>query len=79
MEGNKAGEMSIKEASDFWDEHDFLEFRDVKEVTDIKFEIKKKKYVGLDLDLYEKICREAKKLHKTSESLIQNWLREKVT
>jgi hypothetical protein len=79
MKENKVGEMSVREASDFWDEHDFFEFKDIEEVTDIKFELKKKKYVGLDLDLYEKIRATARKLHKTSESLIQDWLREKVS
>lgn len=38
---NKPIEMTISEASDFFDEHDIFEFDDVKEVTDIKF-----KFVG---------------------------------
>jgi len=44
MEKNdKIKDMSIYEASDFWDEHDFGEFDDVKEVEEIKFSLKKKK------------------------------------
>ena len=44
-------DISIYEASDFWDEHDFGEFRNVKEVSEIKFSLKKKRCVGIDKDL----------------------------
>ena len=47
----KEGEMTIREASDFWDDHDFFEFENIKEVSNSRFKIKKKKYVGLDSDL----------------------------
>lgn len=40
--------ISIYEASDFWDEHYFTEFEDVKEVKDIRFTLTKKKYIGVD-------------------------------
>jgi len=51
----KYDDISIYEASDFWDEHDFGEFHEVKEVSEIKFTLKKKKYVGIDKDLYDQI------------------------
>ena len=35
----KIEDMSIYEASEFWDEHDFGEFVDVKEVKEIKFSL----------------------------------------
>jgi hypothetical protein len=69
--------MSIYEASDFWDEHDFSEFDDVQEIKDIKFRLIKKKYVGLDLGIYTKIRKKAKKLKIAEDVLINNWLREK--
>ena len=72
----KKKEMSIYEASDFWDEHDFGEFDDVKEVKGIKFSLKKKKYVGIDVDLYSLIKSKAKKLHKTEDILINELLGE---
>jgi len=74
----KLEEMSIREASDFWDEHDFTEFDDVEEVKDMRFELQKKKYIGLDMDLYNKVEHEAKRLNKSSENLIKEWLEEKV-
>jgi hypothetical protein len=37
----------------------------------------KKKYVGLDLGIYNKIRKKAKKLKTDEDVLINNWLREK--
>ena len=71
-------DMSIYEASDFWDEHDFSEFEDVEEVKDIRFSLTKKKYIGVDTDLYSKIKKKAKNLQTTEDLLINEWLREKV-
>jgi len=78
MERNDKGkDMSIYEASNFWDEHDFGEFDDVQEVRDIKFSIKKKKYVGIDRELYSIIKSKAKALNKSEDTLINEWLSEK--
>lgn len=74
----KLEDMTIYEASDFWDEHDFTEFDDVREVKDIKFDFSRKKYIGVDYELFKKIEGKAKRLHKSSESLINEWLYEKV-
>ncbi len=79
MKKSKIKEMTISEASSFFDEHDIFEFEDVREVTDVKFKLKKKKYVGLDIDLFKKIRNRARKLHKSEDSLIQEWLAEKVS
>jgi hypothetical protein len=70
-------EMSVMEASDFWDEHDFGEFDDVKMVRSIEFSLRKKKYVGINEDLYSAIKKKAKKLHKSEDTLINKWLSEK--
>ena len=70
--------ISIYEASDFWDEHYFTEFEDVKEVEDIRFTLTKKKYIGVDIALYAKIKKKAKKLHKREDDLISEWLKEKI-
>ena len=40
-------EMSLYEASDFRDQHDFGEFDDIKEMRDIKFSLKRKSTWGL--------------------------------
>lgn len=72
-------DMSIYEASDFWDEHDFGEFEDVEEIKGMRFIAKKRKYVGIDFKLYSKIKNKAKKLHITEDVLINEWLKEHVT
>jgi len=77
MTRSKGKDMSIYEASDFWDEHTFSEFDDVQEVKDIRFSLVKKKYIGVDTDLYSKIRKKARKLHMTEDILITEWLREK--
>ncbi len=78
MKKSKHKEMTILEASDYFDEHDIFEFEDVREVTDVKFKLQKKKYVGLDMELFKKIKSKAKKLHKSEDLLIKEWLMEKV-
>ncbi len=78
MKKSKHKEMTISEASDYFDEHDIFEFEDVREVTDIKFKLQKKKYVGLDMELFKKIKSKAKRLHKSEDLLIKEWLMEKV-
>ena len=70
-------DMSINDASDFWDEHDFGEFDDVQEVDEIKFSFKKKKYVGIDMELYFIIKNKARTLNKPEDALIKEWLTEK--
>lgn len=72
-------DMSIYEASDFWDEHDFGEFDDVEEVKGFQFSLEKKKYVGIDSDLYAIIKKKAKTLNKSEDVLINEWLSEKAT
>ena len=80
MQKNKEiKDMSIHEASGFWDEHDFSEFNDVTEVKDMKFSLCKKKYIGIDMDVYKKLRKEARRLKKTEDMLISEWLKEKMS
>jgi len=39
-------DMSVYEASDFWDDHDFTEFGDIQEGKDIQFTFNKRKHFG---------------------------------
>ena len=75
MKKNKDN-ISIFEASEFWDEHDLFEFDDVNEVNDVEFKLKKKKYIPLDDDIYRQIIPLAKNQHKSSEELITDWIKE---
>ena len=76
---NSNEEMSVYEASDFWDEHDFEEFDDVKEAKDVRFVLKRKKYVGIDEELFAIIKLKAKRLNMPEDKLISEWLSEKAT
>ena len=78
MRKNKSKQITIIEAGDYFDEHDIFNFKDVKEVKNIKFRLSKKKYIAVDMNLFKKIQSKAKKLHKNEESLIQEWLMEMV-
>ena len=78
MKKSKPKEMSISEASDYFDEHDIFEFEDAKEVKDVECKLQKKIYIGIDIELFKKIRRKAKKLHKSEDLLIKEWLNEKV-
>ena len=64
-------DMSVREASDFWDEHEFGEFEDAQEVHDLVFNLRKKKYIGLDPDLYEIIRQKAAALKTSEEEIIR--------
>ncbi|MBM4333891.1 MAG: hypothetical protein FJ117_22195 [Deltaproteobacteria bacterium] len=74
----KIKDMSIYEASEFWDDHNFLEFEDIEEIENVRFSLKKKKYIGLDMTLYKKIKDKADKLHLPEDDLINKWLLEKI-
>ena len=71
--------MTLQEASDFWDEHDLTEFEDAQEVFDLRFRLTRKKYVGIDAAMYDRIRGKAKELHTTADHLIETWLYEKVS
>ena len=69
--------LSVYEVSDFWDEHDFGEFDDVKEEKGMQFLLRRKKYVGIDMDLHVIIKSKAKALNESEDALINEWLSEK--
>lgn len=77
MQKSKRKSMSILEASNFFDEHDMFEREGAVEVKDIKFALTRKKYVGVDSALFNKIKSKAKKLHVNEDDLINAWLKEK--
>ncbi len=78
MKTDELQSLTLQEASDFWDEHDFTEFDDVVEVRDLSFRLTRKKYVGIDAAMYDRIRGKANALHTTAEHLIEEWLLERV-
>jgi len=49
------------------------------EVEEVRFALKRKKYMGIDWDLYAIIKMKAKTLNKPEDALINEWLSEKAT
>ncbi|MBI3587420.1 MAG: hypothetical protein HY088_09855 [Ignavibacteriales bacterium] len=68
--------MTVKDASEFWDDKTFFDFDDVKEV---KFDVKikgERHYVRLDDDIAKKIQSFSRKKH-VSEQYVVNVLLKK--
>lgn len=70
-------DMTFEELSDFFDEHDLSDLGEVEEVHDFQIQLKRKKYVGLEQKLYQKIALQAKKRHLSVDALVNLWLSEK--
>ena len=68
----KLKEMSIYEASIFWDEHDFTEFEDVKEVKDVRFLLSKKSILVLTSPYTQKLKRKLKNYTKVKMIWLMN-------
>lgn len=80
MVKNKIPEnMTLDEASEFWDEHSFLDYDNVQEVhfsVDLR---KNRNYVNLNEDLIKQIRAIAYQKGTSSRVLVNQWLREKIT
>ena len=71
--------MTVKEASDYWDSHSFMEFDDIKEVSfDVRLE-KEQHYILLDHDVARKIELLAKKKNKPRHILVNTLLKKTLT
>ena len=70
--------MTLNEAAEFWDEHSFLDYDDVREVhfsVDLR---KNRNYIDLNEDLAKQIRALAQQRGTSSRILVNQWLREKV-
>ena len=69
--------MSIEEASDFWDEHSLLEFEGTEEVQ-VDFHLRKKQYVGIDWEVFKRLEARARQMKISPEALLESWIAEKI-
>lgn len=69
--------MSIEEASDFWDEHSLFEFEGTEEVQ-VDFHLKKKQYIGIDWEVFKRLEARARQMKISPEALLQSWIVEKI-
>ena len=68
--------MTIKEASEYWDEHSFFDFDDVDEVG---FEVKikgEKHYILLDGDVAEQIEKVARRNKRSRHAIVNSLLKK---
>ncbi|MBI1926469.1 hypothetical protein HYR99_19775 [Candidatus Poribacteria bacterium] len=68
----------MEEASQFWDEHTFLDYKDVEEV---HFSVDLRKncnFFDIDADLAKRIRRIARQQGVSGSQLVNQWLRERL-
>lgn len=71
---------TLMEASDFWDTHDISEYWNMTSEAKFKVSMKREpKYVALENDIAMKVFNIAKKKHVSAETIINLWLREKLS
>ncbi len=72
-------QMSILEASEFWDEHSLLDFSDVNEVTDVTMEIEREFfYCPVSRGLIQQLQDRARTEGVSTETLVNLYLQEKL-
>lgn len=71
---------TLREASEFWDTHDAADYWDMTREARFKPVLKKEpKYVALEGSIAKKIFSMARKQHVSAETLINLWLKEKLS
>ncbi len=72
--------VSVLEASDFWDEHSLLEFPDTQEEKEIDIHIEREQYYcPVSKGLVEKLQVRAQEEGVSTETLVNLYLQEKLT
>jgi hypothetical protein len=71
---------TLMEASNFWDTHDVSDYWDKTREARFKVNIKKEpKYIAIDKDIARKVFSIAKQRHISTETLVNLWLKEKLS
>ena len=71
---------TVMEASDFWDKHDITDYWDNTKEVKFRASLKKEpKYIVLEESIDKKVFNVAKKKHVSIETLVNLWLKEKLS
>ncbi|MFZ3138632.1 MAG: CopG family antitoxin [Thermodesulfovibrionales bacterium] len=71
---------TIMEASDFWDKHDITDYWDDTKKVKFRASLKKEpKYVALEESIAKKALAVAKEKRVSMETLVNLWLKEKLS
>lgn len=70
---------SLEEAAEFWDTHDSADYEDYMKVVECEVSIKRRVYlVELNHELYDKVRVIAQEKGIPAETLVNQWVQEKV-
>jgi hypothetical protein len=71
---------SLGDLVDFFDENDFGDFEDRLKEVSFDVDLKSKKHlVGIEEEISKSLAKIATREHTTTESLVNSWLKEKVS
>ena len=71
---------NIMEASDFWDKHDITDYWDDTKEVKFRASLKKEpKYIALEENIAKKALAVAKEKRVSIETLVNLWLKEKLS
>jgi hypothetical protein len=71
---------TVKAASDFWDKHDITDYWDDTKEVKFRASLKKEpKYIALEESIAKKALAVAKGKHVSIETLVNLWLKEKLS
>ena len=70
--------MTLDEASEFWDEHSFFDYDDIEEVNFSVDLRRNRNYIDIKEDLARQIRKIARQKGISSRALVNQWLGEKV-
>lgn len=70
------GSLTIEQASEFWDEHSLVDFEGTEKVN-VHFRLRRKRYVGIDTDMFKKLEARARRKNLTVEALLETWIADR--
>lgn len=79
MENEIPENMTLDEAAEFWDEHNFFDYDDIEEVhfsVDLR---RNRNYIDIKEDLAKQIRKIARQKGISSRVLVDQWLRERLS
>lgn len=70
---------NVEEAVEFWDTHSLADYEESWKDVQCEIDVKRRTYqISLDIGLYQKLRRAARKKGVSADTLVNLWLQEKV-
>jgi len=68
--------MTIEQASEFWDEHTLIDFEGTEKAP-VRFQLSRKRYVGLAPEIFKKLEARARRKNLSVEKLLETLISER--